>query len=223
MSYKKNYKKKSSNLKVNTMDAKQSRAIISMQRQIKQLKNNPEIKYFYHVRADAPSATPTSTTLLNNMVKGTGSEDRIGDEVILKSIFLSMWFRHIGTDNTLIRVILFNDATNKESTGVVISDLLSHTASTGDMLQSCYNKQYVGKGNKFQILYDQQKSVWRGTSAQNFSWPLQINKRLGHKVRYTTNLGTGADILNNALRLLVIASNTNAQYAVSGYLSYCET
>ncbi len=102
----------------------------------------------------------------------------------------------------LIKVVQNNNVATFTST-----EIFHNSSTTIQMLNSMYNKDFVGRGKKYRILYDKYFTI-SNLSGSPSKRKINIFKKLGIDAIYTANNGDGADILKNRIDLLfVTASN----------------
>ncbi len=198
---------------------------------VSRMKAKIEIKEKSFVQtAEALPATDTGF-VLNGMSRGSNNGSRVADKIYMKNInlnyHLEMKTQLVINDtplSTFVRVLIFVNRQNNGDTTFDMTEILTDTANQNAKIVSIYEYRFVDKDEKLQykILYDKTHFLIQG---QNGSGLIKrIKLRLGHKVNYnSSNLATGADIINNKLELVFIPENTNLNVSVSSVLSYSDT
>ncbi len=234
-----NRKKKSTLIsrlnKPKTVNQKQNKAIMNLQKKVSKLQKSSEVKFRTFTHLFQALTIGETSFLFNGLLKGTSSDQRVGDSVKLLSIVYRSLITHQGTDRTFVRVILYIDRQNNNVTTFESDEILLNTSSNLDATISVFEPMFVGKNKKYQILFDEYFQVTSGTISGNSgvtanhtgtqSHDRIIRKviRLGHTVRYSGNAGNGLDIINNALRVLYITDDAQASMGHSVKLMYIDT
>jgi len=97
------------------VDVVQDREIATLKRAVSKLKHLPEVKYKQQ-QASNPLSAPGSIFLLTSVAQGDNFDQRVGEEIICKSIQIGWrWQHQAGAIGDQIRVIVFWDLQNNSS------------------------------------------------------------------------------------------------------------
>lgn len=147
-----------------------------------------------------PDATTGSFICLNNTTQGDGAGNRQGNSILMKMINVNFKVNMSSSaTHTTLRTILFWDKEANGSTPV-ISNLLSSSGIMGN-----YNHD---EASRFQILADVKLSL---SITGNQEVSRRIYRKLMRHTHYNGNVGSEADIVDNALWLFFLsdeATNT---------------
>ncbi len=156
------------------------------------------------------STSPSGADIIT-LVQGTSNNTREGDQIKVVSIYfryvISM---HASATDTSVRILLVQD---KQCNGTAVSwaDVLS-SATSPDSLVAFNN---LDNKYRFNILYDRVHQMSINGRRNIYG---KFYKKCAIKVRYSSNLGTVADINTNNLAILWVsdeASNTPAMELIS--------
>lgn len=141
-----------------------------------------------------PNATTGSFTLLNSTIQGDAAGNRQGNSILMKmvNINLKVTMATNATHST-VRMILFWDKECNGSTPV-ISNLLSQSSVMGN-----YNHD---EATRFPILADKRVTL---SVSGNQEMTLRIYRKLFKHTHYDGNVGSIADIVDNALWLFCVS------------------
>lgn len=217
-------------------DNKQDKAIKSLQRQIKVLKKQPETKYLYTTRTyNALASTTPQFTSLNVLPQGDGSNERIGDRIRMVGLMFNAFATHTSTDATVMRVVIFRNTQTNNSVANDSSEILESTFSDLDRIIGGYNKDFVGKGNKYQILFNKRYHIAAGASSGpsadlsnnvgEHPRSLFISKWIplhNQLVHFSGNAGTAADIVDNSIKVMWLGGDTDMSYGWQSCLHYTD-
>ncbi len=185
-------------------------------KKIRVLMKRPEVKFSIPGSSVQSRAGAAHYFALNNLTQGLTNNNRIGDTVEALSINLRVQFGLpvqdlIGTDTTVngwtlsffdtrVRILLFIDVKNDNHSAVTEGEVFNNVASPIENINSQLNRDFVGKGKKYKILYDKYHYV--STQDSSKQQLIVINRKLNNmKVTYTGNAGTAADILDRKIML----------------------
>ncbi len=204
-----------------------SKQIKSNKRRISRLSKSLEIKHVYFVQTLTASTATNVFSLLNGIETGNSNETRIGNKITMKNVEINVKILNTAQDTAAAigitsstRIILFIDNLNDgRGTEFSIFDILKDTASSDARVTSVYNRDFVGKGEKVQILYDRYFSFAVGSKMEHV---IKIRRRLGHKVVYSDVSSTKASILTKTLQLLVIQGDIVSSTTISAVLNFTE-
>lgn len=154
-----------------------------------------------------------------NLQQGSGRNQRVADVIYVKSYTCS-WtsmIRNMFTDATY-RVIIYYDR-QTQGTPILFTDLLCQGAAAEYSINTPYNVDTVGRGNRFRILHDKiykHKLPFTATSATtDLDYKtVRIRKKYkgkGLKVQFYTNsaLGGTAAIQQGQIGMLFIQGGNN--------------
>jgi len=210
-------------------------------RKINILKNKVEIKEFYKTIAEA-ALDGNKAIVMNTMVQGDDNEERTGNKVFMvkfRSIIrlklinseldgteTSTAWTLTATDSTLVRVIAFVNKINNAEAVFSLPEILRTGVSSVTNQTSMHNVDYVQDSkmkNKYRILYDRSFNFVPNTPSSDRI--IKINKSLRMNTLYNaTNGGTGADIINNKVEILILPHKTGTMnYAFNSVLSYSDS
>lgn len=180
----------------------------ALDKKIKKLQRDQELKYVDIYQANNDITTGAFVVLLNGMVTGTDSNERIGDEVRATSIQWRMNFSSdpTGTIPVAVRMILFWD---KQANGLApviaggggATSLLDTTTVT-DLLLAPYNHE---SSDRFRVLYDKTftlepyaLAVGGGAAMQRY---ITMHKKinLSRRVKYDGDTAAFTDVVTNSL------------------------
>lgn len=168
----------------------------------------PEFKSVDTDLAGAGNTTPTAIYLLNGLVPGTGSAQRIGRQVIIKSLELRFSFSGGAADSFWRYIVVLDKQAN--GAAPAITDLLVANA-----LYSPKNLTYV---RRFTILLDEIGSVETQATSESMK-TFEKYKRINYVTEFNAGAtGTVTDIATGSLYMFVFGSNAaggNA-FAISG-------
>lgn len=168
----------------------------------------PEFKSVDTDLAGAGNTTPTAIYLLNGLVPGTGSAQRIGRQVSLRSLELRFSFSGGAADSFWRYIVLFDKQAN--AAAPAITDLL--------VANALYSPKNLTYARRFIILLDEIGSV-ETQANQGSMITFEKYKRLNYVTEFNAGTaGTIADIATGSLYLFVLGSNAaggNA-FAISG-------
>ncbi len=205
-------------------------SVKKLSKKVNKLINSQELKQLVKVVSLTSIAGNDTGYSLNGIARGNAVGQRLGNKIFMRKLKIKIRTKlnitaYIGDDSTAaswslsyldgsMRAIIFLDRQNNGDTGIAISELLSSVASQEDKISSDYNYDYVDNGRdkkRYRILFD--KVVYMSQNLkQDVIWKRQFT--LNHKVNFNqSNAGTGADIINNDLRLLFIPMNGNLDIA----------
>ncbi len=212
--------KRKAKFKVTTTDNKrQTKQIVANKMAISKINKAKEWKRLKLNRTYAPAAVGTEQFPLNISQQGVTEETRNGNQIVMKKIIFRWASEATGT--TVFRFILYIDNYNKNSNvTITAAQLFNSNSVVRDSCISTYT-DLVGKGKRFNILYDSGYNILaNGQGRKGFSTVKHI--RLGHKVNYTTNTGTGTDIIDRKLILTVISNDTACTYGFSSQIFFTD-
>ncbi len=234
-------KKKKSNLisrlnKPKSVNQKQNKAIMNLQKRVTKLQRSSEVKFKTATHVFAGLDSGNSNFLLNGITKGSNSDQRIGDSVKLLTLVFRSAFVHQFTDRTFIRIIIYMNRQNNNSSMIDVDEILLNTTGNLNKIISVFNPRFVGKGKKYQILSDDSFETHAGAISGNLGstnsnpgqndHTVHLNKviKLGHIVKFSTgDTGSATDIINHALRILIISNDDQSDYGHSFKLMYLDT
>lgn len=157
-----------------------------------------ELKYIDQFATSVPIGTGPLFYNLNGLTRGASVLERIGDQITLRSIEIHGIIHGNNADpSSSVRMMLINNKAANQVAFDVTQVLENVTATT--ILVSPRNED--GKP-RYSVLSDrimQFQNVGKNTAK------FTIKKKLNLSVRYETNLGTFADIVNNALYLFFVS------------------
>lgn len=143
--------------------------------------------------------TTSAVALLNGIARGDDITERIGREVVLKSIQIHARFNvatGTGVDQTQRLLIVYDRQTN----GSALTAAQVLTSASTDAFRNLENRR------RFKILYD--KRVALSASAEsNSRVEMDLYRRLRHPVTFNSgDAGTVADIVTGSIYAVVIGS-----------------
>ncbi len=201
---------------------KQSKQISKNQKAIKRLKKLPERKFTLLNRIWATSISTIIQTPLDVMIKGTSDGQRIGDEISLQNIMINFNMQS-GGGIGIARAILLLDRQNNNSTSLIPASLLFVSVSTNrDICGSAPNPDFVGKDKRFSFIFDTNMIVL-DTIVSPLHFRANIRKWLGHRVHFSSNSGTSADVIDKCVSLYIITADANMIYSFSSVLNYTDS
>jgi len=172
---------------------------------------------------DIPRTAPltinsgTSTLInLTEIANGTGNQQRIGDSVNVRSLFVKMLFDHNGAGSVapqVLRMLLFKGK-RPDQTAPQLGDIVQNSAA-GSSIYSPYDKAQIGG---FKILKDEMFTLINADSMEvrSFEYYWQ-NPRL-EETTFTGPDGTvGQRILNHYYMILISDQVSNGPSA-SGWI-----
>ncbi len=191
-------------------------------RRINTMIRNVEIKDLYDGSSISQRTNSTHSFTLNEIQQGTSDQARIGEKIKLLNLTISLYLELFspeleGTETSTpwtltgttadIRIMLIKVVQNNNVATFTSTEIFHNSSTTIQMLNSMYNKDFVGRGKKYRILYDKYFTI-SNLSGSPSKRKINIFKKLGIDAIYTANNGDGADILKNRIDLLfVTASN----------------
>lgn len=205
------------------IDNSQNKAIVNLQKEVKDLKMRPELKYVDNTNTIDGIALTGELLLLNGLELGTDqSSVRIGAQVRMTSVQI----RGIITTDPAqltpvqVRVILFMDKQSNGTNPAVAGNpqsgnnpaLLNNTVIT-NLVNAPYQHENV---KRFKIFSDkvytfnpQTEAIFTATNVTAFAGQsryIKKHKKLGINVAYSQNTSTITSINKNALFLLLISN-----------------
>ncbi len=217
------------------------KAVAKLSKKVNKLIAKVEIKENYVTFSDQAWTATDEIFILNGMLRGVLNGQRVGEKIYMKNLEIRIRSRLadsalVGSDSTqpvwtlaynqqAVRVILIMDKQNNQQAGLVIGQILQNFATQAEKITSVYDYKFVDSKNqkiRFRILYDRVHILNQNGSRQDLM--IKINRRLNHKVNYNDgNAGTGGDIVNNALRLLMIPEFSVGIFDLSAVLKYTDS
>ncbi len=208
---------------------------------VNKINRSIEIKEFYKT-VDEVALTGDIGVLINAMQKGDNNGQRNSNKISMKRFKIQIRFQIInqnleGTDstvpwtltsanNTRVRIIVVINKQNNLSNTFDITEILRDTGTTVAKANSQLNYDFVSakkQKNKYRILYDR---TFMFMPTENGSDRLiKINRSLNMNTVFNDgNAGTGADIINNKVELLVVPERfTTMRWAFTSTLFYTDS
>ncbi len=188
-------------------DSAQSKQIAKNQRAIAKLKMAPEMKFRYLLSAIAAQAGGWNSFLLNNMGTGTDDQERIGNSVTAKHIYVSGLLINVTAGNvtTNVRMIVLE---HKCAQGVVINpdELMQHTANDTQRVFSPYDNSFLGDYRIFSDEVITLSALEDSRHKHNY----RRSVKLSRKVKYNGNGATIASIEGAAYYVLLCTEGANS-------------
>lgn len=218
MQKKDRFKKKKLPFAPKKIDADQNKAIANLQKKVKELDQDTEVKW-KDTQIDGNVATPVTTCiLLNGIAQGTTALLRVGDKVQATSIQFRYNFL-TDFDNlnaNIVRMIIFWDRQPNGATPL-FSDVLDVTTITSAASNTVYAPYNLKNAPRFKILYDKmdvlnvQQSFTEAAGTVTSAIAVASHPRHGKiPLKRIVNYGLGvagtiADISANALYCLFLS------------------
>ncbi len=208
---------------------------------VAKIERSIEVKEFYKTLAET-GLTGDVGIVVNGMQRGDANGQRDANKISCKNVKIQLRMELLSqtldgtdttqptweldaTDNTRVRVMLVVNKQNNLSAGFLISEILRDAANQVTKQNSQYNYDFVSKEdrNKYRILYD--KSFLFMPLQNGADRVIKINKSLRMNTIYSdSDLGTGADIINNKVELLIIPERlATMRFAFTSVLSYTDS
>lgn len=209
--------------KYKTRKVSNTKQVIANKKAISRIKSSREVKRkFFNINAFTSTGIPIFFDM-NSMSKGSSSVNREGNEIVMKSF--SFCYSLLSLDTILsnvstTRIILYVNRDNNLNANDDLGKILQDISTSLNTIKSTYDEDFVGKGKQYQILYDRKHTMVIGSKSSTY-----INKyiRLGHKILFAnTNFGTSEDISKQALRLIFLSVDTDAQFGWSSTLRFID-
>jgi len=190
-------------------------------REISKLKAAPEMKHRYLLQAFAVQPAGFDEFLFNNMATGTDDQERIGNSVSAKQLYISCLLVNstAGGTSTNVRMIVIE---HKCAQGVIINpqEILEHTATNTNLVFSPYDMSFIGD---YRIFSDDVITL-SGLENEHHKKSYRRNIKLNRNVKYNGNGATIASIEGAAYYLLIVTEGANSVSAeVHGTFSYTDT
>ncbi len=172
---------------------------------------NSEAKYL-DPNVNSGSATSAGTiTCLTGIARGTGPSDRVGDSILLKSVYIPI-ITKFNTGNTdspsYVRYMLIRDLNDESDTAPTLASLLTYPTAPASAL-SPLNMNYE---NRFQLLADVLVCLdsSHGIQRDNIEYEFKPNQNNPTKNQWHAHFnGTnGTDTGKGHLYLITIGSGT---------------
>lgn len=161
---------------------------------------NPEYKHYTGEYIDLSANYTGNVYNLSNFIdQGISDTERIGDNIKMQRLVIRGSFIQKNADSRAqIRLMIFKD---KENSVVATDDILSSTGSVSSIFSPKLNDVKFNT----KILYDKRFSSVNNTSAEirNFNINIPLNF-------YTQFAGGTSDVATNALKFLLISTNSVA-------------
>ncbi len=210
-------------------------------RKINKLANQIEVKEFYKTIVET-ALDGNKGIVLNGMVKGDDNGQRQGNKITMIKIASILRLKLIdnewdGDDTSIpwvleaqnasiVRVILLVNKQNNEDAVFDLTEILRDGTTSVKAQTSMYNIDFVQNSkmkNKYRILYD--KAFHLTPNQVGADRIIKINKSLRMNTLFNDlNLGTGGDIINHKVELLILPHKTGTMnYAYNSVLSYTDS
>lgn len=210
-------------------EMQQDKKLAQIDKKIRKLNNEAEVKYHDINCSVAPVQTTGDLVLLNGMGQGASQASvRIGARVKATSLQMRLWLQgpqSTVVDNEIIRIIVFWDNDAKGVAPDIVNDPLTGPAllnSANGLGVEFLNPTQLEQRERFKILYDKTHvltpqmplEVTPATGITNEIIPAfkSINKyiKLNRTVQYGDTTNGIASINNNSLWILYISSTGTA-------------
>lgn len=190
-------KRQRSYLELPTSASKKPKTVVLAQKQAslnatqkmvvkKMIKNNEEVKYFRPGIASSSVSNVATISALGNIIQGVGDVNRIGSQVTFENIKVKL--DAIMSDSTnIVRFILFKWKENDTFTTPTAAQILGTGPSGGVDVWSFPNDE---TSQSYQILYDKVFVGSNGSSSDTLRQFAQRSIKLGHKVKFNSDLVT---------------------------------
>lgn len=202
----------------------------NLEKHVKKIEYDEEVKWTQKANNNVPNDDPIHSTgvlyLLNGTTQGTDANDRIGGMIKCTSVHIKGHIHPVfqGTP-TEARLVLFWD---RQANGVIPNvqgAFQGAVLDTSSGITPVHAPINMANKDRFHILWDRTYKMVNFSDTDNFTVePIVIDKyrKLGRKTHYNTvsNVGTIADIISNALYLLVIG-NIPSTGLTNPQLSFC--
>ncbi len=202
---------------------KQSKQIATNTKAIKQLKSAPERKVMLNGRSFLASDTGLDHNVLNGILQGVEDNERIGDQITMKSLQLNL-INALNIDGSTMwrHLIIIDNQNNQGTTEAPLNHIFNRAATFSDATFSTYNDDYVGRDKRYQVLWDS-KAQYIAFQSGNNARTYKLHIRLGHKVRFEGNTGTGEDIIDRCIFLYSIHIGAASTWGFSSNIFFTDT
>lgn len=200
-------------------------------RAIAKLRNMSEVKYHYTSSTYQTRVGGRHYFGINALQQGDLVGNRIGNSVDNLSLNSKLQFGVnlqdlVGTPtdviwgltffSTKVRVILIYNTSNDCTNGIIEAEIFETLSSIQETLYCQFNKDFVGKGKKYRILYDK---FFYLSQLGEMEKQLSISRRILGKTHYTDSTGTGSDILDKRYTIGVVLE-TDTDVGIRSVLNY---
>lgn len=179
-----------------------------LRRGLRKVRRDQQLKFSdtYHASASLAAAGSAQVTALNLIAAGNTDSTRVGNEIVITSLQVRYNLSTIPTSAAAgqafrILIVWDYDVGGAVSTLATVLD----TSVILDPLRAPYHMDYVGKGKRYRIVYDEtiiiNESI--GSSADYAERVLKF-KRLNKKVRYTNTTAAIGSVGTNSLCLMAL-------------------
>ncbi len=171
------------------------------------------------VNRTAPLIVNSATSLVIDLTKipnGTGDEQRIGDSVNVRSLFIKLFFDHNGAGSSepqICRMILCKSK-RPDGSDPQLNDILQTTAA-GLAVFSAYDKARIGG---FKIIKDEMFSLTNGTCCETSSFEYYWENKRIEETTFVGSAGTETERILNHYFILLISDQAANGPQVSGYM-----
>ena len=203
-------------------------------KKIQSLKRLIEIKEKETLSALELTGGTDSNFALNFMQRGEANGQRIGDQITLKKLMVTLHMlipkldlditsTDITYKQTSMRVLAVIDKKNNNSGAApVISQILKNAGNQFQKIKSQYDYMFVNSKHsigKYKILYDR---VFNFTQNNIQERIVSFSRSLNHKVNFSTNNNDGTDIIDNKVELIFIPLNDDIMIGYSSVIFYAD-
>lgn len=194
---------------VKAIDKQQDKDLMKLKRDVFNLKKDNELKHATTELSFGGIVVGTSAqNTMNNPAQAITDVARIGDALTNVFCNINLTAQGLATDETILRIIVFWDKQN------VITNQADLLEGAGTANQNINSPVDWDKKKQFQILRDRTFILLPGnvvgTTNTNFQAMRQIKFRINLKNKVTRFESAGTTVLNNALKIMLMSSNTVA-------------
>lgn len=211
-----------------SIDNAQNKKLESLEKQVHQLKTQPEMKY-----TDAALSTPLQLSTggdaigLMTCAQGTQPFSRIGNQIQAKYVRIQGYIvaPNTATYDRVIRLQLVWDRAPTQSTGgtIIYGDPTTGAQCINDnslyfgFVPNIFTPPAIENSNRYTILYDKLINHRLENTDTNSVSIFKISKRLNRKVKYVLNTAVPEALASNQLWFCVSIDNqeTEAEYLIN--------
>lgn len=188
-----------------------------LRRAIKKVSGKQELKWVDAYSSNVAATTAASTvTTVNGIAQGTTTSTRVGNQVTMTSVQakFTVHIPNSGANGNLAsqycRLLVVCD---NESVGAA-GNLILDSITVSDLTLAPYNLNFVGKNNRFKILFDRRFQVnvcGTGSTSATQVYEvkvLQFKKAFKRIVQFIGTTSAAGDIGKNSIGFLFYANNT---------------